>query len=73
MCMVKKIVEIILALRAGPINETTASFIGPALDLQVTKQRRDLVNKIGWRIIEVLMWIDIIDWVGKVIGKDLLK
>ena len=71
MCMVKKIVEIILALRAGPINETTASFIGPALDLQVTKQRRDLAHKIVWKMIEGLMWID--DWVGKVIGKDLLK
>ena len=71
MCMVKKIVEIMLALRAGPINETTASFIGPALDLQVTKQRRDLAHKIVWKMIEGLMWID--DWVGKVIGKDLLK
>ena len=71
MCMVKKIVEIILALRAGPINETTASFIGPALDLQVTKQRRDLAHKIVWKMIKGLMWID--DWVGKVIGKDLLK
>ena len=71
MCMVKKIVEIMLALRAGPINETTALFIKPALDLQVTKQRQDLAHKIVWKMIKGLMWID--DWVGKVIGKDLLK